>query len=31
MFQPTDMLEAFAAKAEKRDPEYQDLPPVPRR
>jgi enoyl-CoA hydratase len=31
MFQPADMMEAFAAKAEKRDPEYQDLPPVPRR
>jgi len=31
MFQPTDMLEAFAAKAEKRDAEYQDLPPAPRR
>jgi enoyl-CoA hydratase len=31
MFQPADMMEAFAAKADKRDPEYQDLPPVPRR
>jgi enoyl-CoA hydratase len=31
MFQPADMMEAFAAKAEKRDPEFQDLPPVPRR
>lgn len=28
-FQPTDLMEAFAAKAEKRDPEYQDLPPAP--
>lgn len=31
MFQPTDMAEAFAAKAEKRDPKFEDLPPVPRR
>lgn len=31
MFQPADMMEAFAAKAEKREPAYQDLPPVPRR
>lgn len=31
MFQPADMMEAFAAKAEKRPAEYQDLPPVPRR
>ena len=29
MFQPTDMLETFAAKAEKRLPEFQDLPPRP--
>jgi enoyl-CoA hydratase len=28
MFQPTDMQEAFAAKAEKRDPSYADLLPV---
>jgi enoyl-CoA hydratase len=27
MFQPTDMLESFAARAEKRDPHYDDLPP----
>jgi enoyl-CoA hydratase/carnithine racemase len=30
MFQPTDMLEAFAARAEKRDPTHDDLPPVRR-
>ena len=29
MFQPTDMLETFAAKSEKRRPEFQDLPPRP--
>ena len=29
MFQPTDMLESFAAKGEKRLPEFQDLPPSP--
>ena len=29
MFQPTDMVESFAAKADKRDPEFQDLPPIP--
>ena len=29
MFQPTDMLETFAAKSEKRLPEFQDLPPRP--
>jgi enoyl-CoA hydratase len=28
MFQPTDMKEAFAAKTEKRDPEFDDLLPV---
>jgi enoyl-CoA hydratase len=28
MFQPADMREAFAAKAEKRDPEYADLLPL---
>jgi enoyl-CoA hydratase len=27
--QPTDMMESFAAKGERRTPEYQDLPPVP--
>jgi enoyl-CoA hydratase len=27
--QPTDMMEAFAAKGEKRAPVYADLPPVP--
>jgi enoyl-CoA hydratase len=30
MFQPADMMEAFAAKAEKRDGEFQNLPPVPK-
>jgi enoyl-CoA hydratase len=30
MFQPTDMLEAFTARAEKRDPVLDDLPPVRR-
>ena len=29
MFQPTDMLECFAAKSEKRLPQFQDLPPRP--
>jgi enoyl-CoA hydratase len=29
MFQPGDMLEAFAAKAEKRDPDFPDLLPTP--
>jgi enoyl-CoA hydratase len=28
-FQPADMMEAFAAKGERRQPVYQDLPPVP--
>ena len=28
MFQPADMMEAFAAKKEKRDPEYADLLPL---
>lgn len=28
MFQPADMMEAFAAKAQKRDPDYEDLLPV---
>jgi enoyl-CoA hydratase len=28
-FQPADMAEAFTAKAEKRPPVYQDLPPAP--
>jgi enoyl-CoA hydratase len=27
MFQPADMLEAFAAKGDKRDPDFPDLPP----
>ena len=27
--QPTDIMEAFAAKAEKRPADYQDLPPAP--
>ena len=30
MFQPADMLEAFAAKADKRDPDFQNLAPVER-
>jgi enoyl-CoA hydratase len=30
MFQPADMLEAFTAKAERRDPSFDDLPPVRR-
>ena len=30
MFQPADMMESFAAKAEKRDPEFDDLLPSPR-
>ena len=29
MFQGFDMMEAFAAQADKRDPEYQDLLPEP--
>jgi enoyl-CoA hydratase len=29
MFQGADMMEAFAAKADKRDPDYQDLLPEP--
>jgi enoyl-CoA hydratase len=29
MFQPTDMLEEFAAKGEKRAPEFEELPPRP--
>jgi enoyl-CoA hydratase len=29
MFQPADMMEAFAAKAEKRDAVYDDLLPLP--
>jgi enoyl-CoA hydratase len=28
MFQPADMTEAFSAKAEKRDPIYEDLAPL---
>lgn len=28
-FQPADMMEAFAAKGEKRKPDYPDLPPAP--
>jgi enoyl-CoA hydratase len=28
MFQPADMLESFAAKGDKRDPDYADLLPV---
>lgn len=30
MFQPHDMAEAFAARAERREPVFEDLPPVPR-
>jgi enoyl-CoA hydratase len=30
MFQPTDMLESFTARAEKREPTFDDLPPVRR-
>jgi enoyl-CoA hydratase len=30
MFQPADMMEAFAAKAEKRTPDFPDLLPEPR-
>jgi len=29
MFQPTDMIESFTAKGEKRDPEFDDLLPKP--
>lgn len=29
MFQPADMMEAFAAKAEKREPVFEDLLPLP--
>ena len=29
MFQPTDMMETFAAKADKRDPDFDDLLPNP--
>ena len=28
-FQPADMMESFAAKGEKRAPDYEDLPPAP--
>ena len=28
-FQPADMMESFAAKGEKRPPNYEDLPPAP--
>jgi hypothetical protein len=30
MFQPADMTEAFVARAEKRDPRYEDLHSVRR-
>jgi enoyl-CoA hydratase len=30
MFQPADMMESFAAKGEKRDPEFDDLLPNPK-
>jgi enoyl-CoA hydratase len=29
-FQPADLMESFTAKAEKRAPEYEDLPPAPK-
>jgi enoyl-CoA hydratase len=29
MFQPADMLEEFSARSEKRDPEFEELPPRP--
>jgi enoyl-CoA hydratase len=29
MFQPADMMETFAAKADKRDPAFDDLLPAP--
>jgi enoyl-CoA hydratase len=29
MFQPHDMMESFAAKGDKREPEFDDLPPAP--
>ena len=29
MFQPTDMIESFSAKSDKRDPEFDDLLPKP--
>jgi enoyl-CoA hydratase len=29
MFQPHDMLESFSAKADKRDPDFEDLPAAP--
>jgi len=29
MFQPADMMESFSAKAEKRDPAFDDLLPSP--
>ncbi len=31
MFQPTDMVEAFAAKHERREPQYEDLQPLRKR
>jgi hypothetical protein len=30
MFQPQDMMESFAAKGDKRDPEFDDLLPNPK-
>ena len=30
MFQPTDLIESFGARMEKRDPEYDDLPEIKR-
>ena len=30
MFQTADMMESFAAKSEKRDPEFDDILPVPK-
>jgi len=31
MFQPTDMMESFAARTERREPRFADLLPVPRK
>jgi hypothetical protein len=30
MFQPADMMESFAAKNDKREPEFDDLLPNPK-
>jgi enoyl-CoA hydratase len=31
MFQPTDMMESFAARTERREPRFADLLPTPRK